>query len=190
MKKIFQATFSSESLYAEIGESGMKYTPPCPACDRNEKRLKPFSVKFMDNRLLGDFCWLSPDVFVSSKCKGILESLNETSFAFERPIVVGERQEDIWCLDIKNKYRVSKECGTQLLEKCNVCGNEFFSTWLGGLKVADKYVPPVFRLYEYSGFVLVTEVFANLVLENKLTNIKFVPLIDVVDEFAWLRPFR
>lgn len=188
MNNIYKISSSQKSLYADVGEAGMKYSPACPSCGRNQKRLKPLSIKFMDKRPLGDFCWLAPDVFVSERCKGILGNLKDPGFRFEKPVVVGQRQEDIWHLEILDRCFVSPKCGVKLIEKCSVCGDEIYSTWMGGLDVAPGCKSRIFRLHEHPGFIFVNEFVKELIETQELTNIEFTPITQFYDEFAWLRP--
>jgi hypothetical protein len=188
MKKIYKISPSRKPLYSELSEAGMKYTTSCYSCGRNQKRLNPLSIKFTDERLLGDFCWLSPDVFVSERCKVIFDNLKDQGFKFEKPIVVGKRQENIWHLDISNRCFVSAKCGVQLIENCSVCGDEIYSTWIGGLDVAPGCNSSIFRLKEHPGFIFVDESIKDIVDAQKLTNIEFTPITQFFDEFSSLRP--
>lgn len=188
MINYFKIGCFSESSFADVGESGMQYSLPCTTCKRNRHRIKPLSLTFLNNSPLGDFTWNAPDVFVSERCKELLSSFTDR-LQFEEPHITGARKEKIWSVEISDTCGVASECGVQLIDKCVVCGHEFYSTWNGGLKIQPGCDKSIFRIYEYNGRIVVNEDMKTFIEKNKLTNIVFRPLSKMYDEDPWMRPF-
>lgn len=185
----FEITPPVGTRFAQVREAGMLYTPMCQSCRRGGVRQPPLIISFKDSKPVGDFTWLAPDVFVSDRAKDVLTKLKSKDFCFDPAIVRGHRQESVWHLRITARCHVAAECGVQLLEKCEVCQRETYSTWIGGLKV-DKSLCQydAFRLFEHWGMMFFSSAVIDLVAQAGLTNIQFAPIEQVIDSLAWMRP--
>jgi len=187
--EIFNVQQPRKRMFANLREMNMKYAPVCPVCGRAGNRLIPLSVGFKDSNPLGDFLWLVPDIFVSQKAKDVLEMLKSEDFEFTNVIINGARYyERIYHLNITARCSIASECGVQLLEKCNECGREFYSTWYGRLLIDKKCDSSIFRLVEHPGMIFFNEIVVDIIQQNHLTNIAFIPSEEVTDELAWMRP--
>lgn len=178
-----------ETRFAQASEAGMLYTSMCQSCRRGGVRQTPLIINFKDSKPLGDFTWLAPDVFVSYKAKEILTKFKSKDFCFDPVIVHGHRQELVWHLHVTARCHVASECGVQLLEKCVACQRETFSTWIGGLKVDESFCQhDAFRFFEHWGMIFFRSGLIDIIVQTGLTNIEFIPIEQVLDSLAWMRP--
>jgi hypothetical protein len=179
-----------DSNYRGVKEDRMQYTPPCPLCKRVSNRILPLSIAFTDNKPLGDFTWLAPDVLVSEKAKRVLleeHSINESVFA---PVLVEQEASlAVWHLNILAKCPIDTKCDIQLLETCSQCNKKTYSTWkppLQASNICNGY--PIFRFIEHPGMIFIAETLKQNIRNAKLSNIDFEPIEEVQDSLAWMRP--
>lgn len=178
--------------WAELWEADMQYGPICPMCEHligpsPAARLAPLSIKFVDDLPIGDFSWCVPDAFVSAKAKAVLEKYPVKEVEFHPVDLRGLRQMEIWHMNVLARCHMHDDCKVELLDKCNRCGYEDYSTWDGGIRVqaCDK---AIFRIFEHPGMIFVSNDLRLAMESAGLTNISFQPMEQIVDSTAWMRP--
>lgn len=176
----------------EAWEHGMKYSPKCEACGRSTGKLtaQP-SILLKGQGTIPDFLVLGTWWFVTDRVKQILEQ-ETRGVKFEETHVTQETEGDLpklYHVLVPATGHLASKNHVKLVEKCDACGLERYTTWLGGMSVDEKSWDgsDAFRLKEHWGRVIVTEKFKQLVENHQFSGVQFVKTEEIKDEFANFR---
>lgn len=166
----------------------------CKVCERTISRRPggarlPLVFKVPPGKAHGDVWFHAMDVLVNERAMRAIAKHVSEGVSFVEARITSPAGLRLWSMEVSNRCAMHADCNVQLAAVCPECGDQRYSTWDGGIRVAPC-AQDMFRLIEFSGWIFVSESMKQVLEGEGLKNLKFVDADSIHDEFAWLRPNR
>jgi len=171
---------------------------PAPTCGKCERPIVPHrpgggwgSLRYWipPGKPHGDFYHHAYDIMVDERAKDVLSEHVLSGVSFLEAEVTYPCKTRLWSIEVTNRCAMHPDCNVQLVSVCPECGEHDYSTWDGGIRVADCG-HDMFRLVEHPGKIFVSESMKQMLEAAQLKNLAFVDASSIHDEMARYRRAR
>ena len=180
--------------WAVAWESGGEFDPMCKKCERTIERRPggarlPLVYKVPPGKPHGDVWFHAQEFLVNERAMSAILKHVSDGISFVKARITSPAGLYLWSMEVSNRCVMHADCNVQLVEVCQECGDQRYSTWDGGIRIAPC-THDMFRLIEFSGMIFVSESLKQALEGENLKNSTFVDADSIHDEFAWMRPKR